>query len=333
VNVFVSLDYEIFFGSKSGSIEKTLIEPTAATAEVVRTHGARLSLFVDAGFLVRLAEYSRQSAQVDRQYAAVRRQLETLLNEGHEVQLHIHPHWEDSYWTDDGWLIDTTRYRLHDFDREAMRSILRRYYDALSQVSDQRGIVAFRAGGWVMQPFQEIGDALYELGIRIDSTVFQGGRADSKTHWFDFTDAPRLSRWRFESDPLVPREGGRFLELPIASFQSDPLFFWRMALLRAVAGSKHKPWGDGRAVPSGRKDLVRKLRATSASVVSIDGYRASCLAGAHSDYQNKGGTDFVIIGHPKLLTKYSLRLFGEFLAQHRDEQFLGYRDLLPLAAG
>lgn len=332
MNVFISLDYEIFFGSEPGSVEKNLIEPTEAIAAVARTRGARLSLFVDAGFLVRLEEHSVGSAEVSRQRSAIRRQLDSLLQEGHELQLHIHPHWEDSYWTDQGWVIDTTRYRLLDFDPVAMRSVMSRYHEALSHVADAREIIAFRAGGWVMQPFAAIGDALYELGIRIDSTVFPGGKADSATHWFDFTDAPDLSRWRFDSDPLVPNDHGRFLEVPIASYRPGPLFFWEMVLAKAAGGPKHEPWGDGRPVPLGRKDLLRKLFAASVTVVSIDGYKAKFLSTAYADYHAKGRDDFVIIGHPKMFTRYSLSQLDDFLASRRGDRFLGYSDLLPFAA-
>jgi hypothetical protein len=122
-----------------------------------------------------------------------------------------------------------------------------------------------------------------------------------------------LSRWRFDRDPLVPAPGP-FLEVPIASRQLSPAFFWRMALARKLGGARHRAFGDGRAIALEPGDLLRKLTRASTSVVSIDGYKASFLEAAARDYRARGLDDFVVIGHPKALTPYSLQRLDRYLA-------------------
>lgn len=326
MNILISLDYEVFFGRRSGSVSRTIIEPTEALRRIAERRGAKLCLFVDAGFLWRLEKHAGESAQLRRDLDAIRRQLTEMVEAGHEIQLHIHPHWEDSPWSGDGWDVQTGRYALHRFSDSGIAEIVSRYHAILARIAGAGNVLAYRAGGWVIQPFARLAVPLAAAGIRIDSTVYTGGTADSKTHWFDFRGAPGKSRWRFDDDPLVEAPEGRFLELPIASHRLSPDFYWRFAFFKKFGGGRHKAWGDGEAISMGKSDMIEKLLRPSHSVVSIDGYKAAFLAKAHAAYRRKGLEDFVIIGHPKAVTDYSLSVFDNFLASRTSERFVTYRD-------
>lgn len=315
MRTLLTFDYEVFFGRATGSVARTLLEPTQALCELALRHGVRMVFFVDAGFILRLRAEMHKVARLREEFDAVCRQVEALARAGHEVQLHIHSHWEDSVWTDDGWQVDTRRYRLHDFEPEAIDSIVRRYTTVLRELAGPDHAFAFRAGGWVIQPFDKLHDALRGVGVRIDSTVFAGGVSDGPTHTYDFRAAPPQSHWHFETDPLRPVADGWFLEVPIASHTVSPLFFWRFAVARKLGGAQHRAFGDGRAIGMGRGDMLRKLLRPSVSVVSMDGYKAGFLAQAAKRYRNRGMTDFVVIGHPKALTPYSMSRLDRFLAQ------------------
>src|SRR5688500_12830706 len=115
MRTLITLDYEIFFGAASGSVERSLLQPVEALTRVAARHGAKLVFFVDAGFLVRLRAEMPKSAQLRDDHARVCRQVEALAAAGHEVQLHIHSHWEDSRWEDGGWRMDVKRYALQSF--------------------------------------------------------------------------------------------------------------------------------------------------------------------------------------------------------------------------
>jgi hypothetical protein len=249
-----------------------------------------------------------------------------LVQLGHELQLHIHPHWEDSLWSEGGWQMDVRRYRLHDFASHELASIVSRYCRALAEFCPADSLCAYRAGGWVLQPFAMLADALAANGIEIDSTVFAGGQSESDTHVFDFRRAPEESLWRFNDDPLLAEKNGRFLELPIASHPVSPAFYWKLAFFRKLARQADRAFGDGSAIPLGRGDLLKKLLARTWSVVSIDGRKVDFLAQAYRRYQRLGREDFVVIGHPKALTRHSIVRLENFLATQRDIRFVDYQD-------
>jgi peptidoglycan/xylan/chitin deacetylase (PgdA/CDA1 family) len=314
MRTLLTLDYEVFFGRNTGTVARTLLEPTQALLRLAARHGARLVFFVDAGFLLRLRAEKHKAEALGAERDAILRQLECAAQAGHEIQLHVHPHWEDSHWSEGRWHVEDTRYALHAFPPGAIADILRRYAAALRELGGAQAAFAYRAGGWVIQPFHRLRDALLDVGVSIDSTVYAGGHSRSAIQPYDFRTAPAKSHWRFDSDPLVEVPDGPFLELPIASRRLSPFFFWRLALARKLGGPRHRPFGDGHAIAMERGDLARKLLARSSSVVSMDGYKASFLEAAARDYRRRGLEDFVVIGHPKALTPYSLERLDRFLS-------------------
>ncbi len=326
MNFLISLDYELFFGRRTGSVERCLFEPSEALCKAVHPYGGKLSFFVDAGFLLRLAAEAGKSDTLRREYDQLCHHLERLVQLGHELQLHIHPHWEDSYWADGNWQVDVRRYRLHDFAEDEIASIVSRYRKALAEFCPPESICAFRAGGWVLQPFSKLAEALAANGIEIDSTVFENGQSESDTHVFDFRGAPQKSLWRFNDDPLIAVEQGRFLEVPIAAHPVSPAFFWKLAFIRKLGRSTDRSFGDGAAIPLGRNDLLKKLLARTWSVVSIDGRKVDFLEAAFERYARLGRKDFVVIGHPKALTRHSIARLEQFLASRRDIRFVNYQD-------
>jgi hypothetical protein len=334
MKTLLTLDYEVYFGRRSGTVERCLIEPTRALLAIAGRHGARLAFFVDAGFILRLRAEMRRSAVLRAQHDAVCRQVEALARAGHEVQLHVHPHWEGSRWTEAGWEIDVERFALHAFDPAAIDDIVGRYAGVLRELAGSEAAFAYRAGGWVIQPFATLRPALLRHGVTVDSTVFPGGYNAGHVQPYDFRGAPAKSKWRFDDDPLAEAPGGAFLEMPIASHRLRPDFFWRLAAARKLGGARHRAFGDGQAIAMEGGDLLRKLLRPTASVVSIDGYKASFLDAAARAYEARGMEEFVVIGHPKALTPYSLEQLDAYLAKGRDVVgYAEYRDWTPACAG
>ncbi|EJF07466.1 putative xylanase/chitin deacetylase [Thiovulum sp. ES] len=303
-NIFITLDYELFFGSNSGTVEKSILYPTNKLLEVLDKYNVKASFFVDSGYLLKSGDKEVIS------------QIEKLSKEGHDIQLHIHPHWEDSYFQD-SWKMDTTRYRLHQF--ENIDEIVGKYKKALTDIVENQ-VFVFRAGGWCIQPFDKIKDALKKENIWLDSTLFYGGRNKSETHFFDFRNSPKMDFWQFEEDPLIEKDGF-FTEIPISSYKLSPLFFWKLAFFKKFGGQKYKSFGDGSAIGGSKWDKIRMLTSFSWSPVSIDGYKSSFLQKAFEEFSEK---NFVIIGHPKALSKYSLKKLEEFIKKNISENFTTY---------
>jgi hypothetical protein len=79
----------------------------------------------------------------------------------------------------------------------------------------------------------------------------------------------------------------------------------------------HKPLGDGNAMPAPgyRKKLLTKF---SNNPVSVDGYNSHLLNRALKKLQNKKHSHMVVIGHPKALSRYSVRKLEEFIIKNKE---------------
>ncbi len=325
MNIYITLDYELFFAQESGSVEKSIIEPTQKLLEVVDPLGIKLSFFVDSGYLIALEKYKDQYPLLQHDYNLITNQIKQLHKEGHDIQLHIHPHWEDTIYNGEKWEMNTSRYRLHHFPQEMIEKIVFEYKEVLTKLVGDT-IFAYRAGGWCIQPFDKIKDALKKNRIWLDSTLYKDGLKDNSTHYMDFRGMPDKTQWRFEDDPLVEDENGYFMEIPICCTKVSPLFYIQYALLRKFNKKSHAIHGDGKGVGREKKDTLKMLTKSEQAVASIDGFRLSYLQKALNSYsKNPANKHFVAMGHPKALTPYSLKAFKKFVTtNHTKHNFTTY---------
>nr|WP_164969312.1 hypothetical protein [Halarcobacter anaerophilus] len=288
-------------------------------------YGIKASFFVDSGYLIKLDEYRKKYNILEENYQNIVTQIKNLSNNGHDIQLHIHPHWEDSYFNGEKWIINTKRYRLQEFNDNEIDNIVFKYKKILTDITGNK-IFTYRAGGWCIQPFLNIGKALKKHNIWLDCTVFNNGKNNSNTHYFDFSNMPKKDIWKFDENPLKEDKTGYFTEIPISSYKVSPLFFWKLAFYKKFGGSFHKSFGDGNAVGGSKLDKLRMLIKRTDSVVSLDGYKISYLQSALFDFKkNIDNKNFVIIGHPKAMTEYSLKKLEEFIKKNKDSNFTTFK--------
>lgn len=331
VKLLLSLDYEIFFGNRTGSIEQCLLKPTQLLINLLDKYNIKVSLFVDAGFLLKLKQYGKEYPILLEQYKCIKEQLTSLSQQGHDIQLHIHPHWQDSVYNSNSWIINSERYRLHDFSAQEQQEIVSSYKQEL-QSCTVKDIFAFRAGGWCLQPFEQIKQALQDNHIWLDSTLFLNGFSDDPARWLNFKNMPKEMTWNFENDPLFINKEGYFTEVPISSIKTSPLFFWKLAFHKFFSNKVHSAFGDGQAMISNNNYYLQRLTKTTYGPVMIDGSKAGQLEKAFKTHLSspRKGHIFNVMGHPKSLTPYSLQQLEAFLKRHKDLISITYQDLAYL---
>ena len=77
--ILITLDYELFFG-QSGSIEKSIIEPTEKLLSILDRFNIKASFFVDSGYILKLKEYMRK---FDVLNSAIYSEMYSLQNTSH----------------------------------------------------------------------------------------------------------------------------------------------------------------------------------------------------------------------------------------------------------
>lgn len=328
MHVLLTFDYELFFGTKTGTAQKCMIEPTNLLLALCRKHAVPMTFFVDIGYLICLEKAAKHYPELTADLEAIKEQVRQMIDLKCSVQLHIHPHWEKSHYDGKRWSVVTDGcYKLDDFSDDEIARIMREYHAYLTELTRQP-VTSFRAGGWCIQPFSRLVNIFSGLDIRYDTSVFPGGKFLSPHYDFDFTLVPPFSdAYRFEDDVCKPVPSGQFVEVPIASWRYSPVFYWKLYALGRLFPERHKMMGDGSFLAQpGRKNAM--LTHFTWNHVSSDGFYAGKLRQQARAYDRKNIRHFVVIGHPKGLTIYAIEQLDAFISAGKNKySFLSFSDL------
>ncbi len=297
-----------------------MLEPTRDLLAIADGKDIRMTFFVDVGYLIAADQYP--SLQNEKQ--SVIDQLKLIISKGHDIQLHIHPHWERAVFNGEKWEMNTEgAYRLTDFKAEERKVIFAKYKQGLEEIIGRK-VKAYRAGGWCIQPFDELSDLFVENEILVDSSVIPGDFMLTDHYAIDFRSAPKKARYQFSDDVCKEDPNGPFIELPISSMRYSPLFFWQLYLLGRLFPASHKMIGDGSFISQGGRKK-RVLSTYSYNHISTDGYFAKKLSEGLRKCLNEGFEEMVIIGHPKGNTKYGLSKLRTFIENnHKKHNFTSF---------
>lgn len=307
MQIFITLDYELFFLEPSEGIDDCLIHSTQRFLNILDKEKVKAVFFVDAGYLVALQRQKPLYKKLQGDYTKIVNQLLFLEAKGHEIGLHIHPHWEDSFYDGHKWIMNLNRYKLADFSKPEAEAIFKNYYNVLQPLSAKK-IISYRAGGWCLEPFSHIRSAMLECGIYIDSTVYAEGYSTTATHRYDFRNYPKKEIWKFNNEPAIEDENGIFLEVPSAAQQLSPAMYWKV-----MADRIRKKDCNGQGVKPSVKEVLKKLFLKTTDAVSIDAYKADQLLESFKQKEKQGGKYFCITGHPKCFTERTYENLQQFV--------------------
>jgi len=318
MQINLSFDYELFFGSESGTAENCLLKPTAQLMSLAKKHQIQMIFFVDAGYLVQLKAAANHIQCAD-DFQKVSEQLKQLVNDGHEVALHVHPHWEDSKFENGKWMIDSSRYKLADFSEKEASDIISKYHQVLIDITGKR-CTSYRAGGWCIQPFSHFKRALQSNGIFTDSSVYYKGYHASGAHAYDFSLASDKPEWQFENDCCIEEKNGSFKEVSITSDKINPFFYWKLYLKMRAKPSIYKPMGDGSWLKD-KKRIYKQFYSSTNHFACADGYFASRLMAILNGHQHLNKTRMMVLSHPKSLAACSFGYLDMFMAYAKSKNY------------
>ena len=327
MKAYITLDYELFMGSKVGTIENSLIKPMNALTEMLDKYNIKCNVFVDAAYLLRLYQLKGNKA-IDEQFQLVTSHIQGLSSQGHSIQFHFHPQWLYSRY-ENGWIMDFDHYKISDMPLEEIKTLIPQAIELLQSYSSNK-LKAFRAGGFSFPDEPCFYDILRKYGIDIDTSVLGGAKAKSKYQTYNYTKIPAYSPYRFNDDICVDNKNGFFTEYPITSITMSGFRYWVIKYFlskRFRAQPNSNKYGDGLGIgiPGGRYDrLIHKLkRIFTSSVIyaAIDGFLSLYLENIYSYTVRNKADVFVIIGHPKIISDNSIRNFERFINRHKDLDF------------
>lgn len=219
-HLILTVDYELF-GNGTGCVDHCMLGPAERMMRIAERYSAPVTFFTEV--LELMAMERGQDAQAE----AVKIQLRDVLRRGHDAQLHLHPQWDGAkLGSDEDWALNMKLWRIGDLPYDDIYRILSEAKSWLLHVaqpikSDYQ-CLAFRAGGWCIQPSKHVLKALRNLEFDIESTVAPGFRNANKGEWSDFRVVPDMPFWKVDQDVCRAVDDGLW-ELPIVTGNIGPV--------------------------------------------------------------------------------------------------------------
>lgn len=254
IYILYSADYELFLGGNYCDENEVLINPTNDLLDMCDRQKIPLTLFADIFSILRYKEHNLFDFP-----NTAEKQLKDAILRGHDVQSHVHPHWKYTRIEGNRYSVNTDYFLLGnlDTDPEALYGKILDYlktsrnylHDLLRQVNTSYQCVAFRAGGYGLQPnAAAVIKALTDAGFIIDSSIVPDLVMRNTINEIDFSLVPNLANYYLEDGIKSPSKGDHgIFEIPIASctFSIGENFLNQLSLLSRYVHNKRMGRSSG----------------------------------------------------------------------------------------
>ena len=228
-SVLLTFDYELPLGSCK-DYSRGLFEPADKLLKLAGELKVPVNLFVDICSLQMFKDWD-----YDKYFVPFKKQLQSALAEGHDIQLHLHPHWLTSKYRN-GTYFPSNNFTLSHYRNNIypnnISGIIENAVALLNEIGREVNpdfhCLAYRGGGFNLAPDTDlIINALYQYGIRIDSSIARGYYFRSNIQTSDYRKTPDKANWFISLNGELNSEANNgILEIPIASM--PPYFIHRM---------------------------------------------------------------------------------------------------------
>jgi hypothetical protein len=332
INILLTFDYELPLGGIKGSFDDCLFEPTEKLLSLAKKKNVPLNFFADILGYEKFRSLGRTDFAIPFE-----KQLVAAFNSGHDIQLHLHPHWLETKIEKDKFY-PSSKFGLDAYKDEnginSIEGIINSGIDALEKIikkdSTDYKCIAYRGGGYVLNPDSDrILKALYSRGVFIDATISKGYFFKSDLSCVDYTSTPEKGNWflSLNGDLTLENPDNKSLwEIPIASkpksvFETPTSFKIKKYAWRA-------PENRGFVIHEKPVNLSIKERMKvllSSRMLTFDNftYKKDFPLKVLNYHINKHRKDDLLylcaVSHPKSMGDYSFELMEYFIDQARSK--------------
>lgn len=320
--IFITIDYELFLGPRTGSVQNCLIIPMNHLMDVLDKYGVKATLFVDCAYLYKLSLLKNKYKQLQDDFDMIISNLKKYISSGHEIQFHFHPQWLYSDYKNNRWNLDFKHYSLENMAPVFLRKTFKESKELVESILNIK-MNAFRAGGFTIQNYKNIADLFKDNGIEIDSSVVRNAYINSNNMSYDFRNISTKSTWYFSTEVTLEVANGSFIELPITTSKELVLSsYMKKIWFVLINKANNKCWGDGTSITALNNPWINTFRRIK-NILSGSRYiyaslDEGALTNLEKHYRNQHYDNMTWITHPKYLTEYSLKVLDEFLCTHKN---------------
>jgi peptidoglycan/xylan/chitin deacetylase (PgdA/CDA1 family) len=344
--ILVTIDYELF-GNGLGDLERHLVNPTELALSYFKTNDIKATFFVEFAELMAIEEQVRKGVtpcRINKQFHKVMNQIEAIVRQGHDIQLHYHPQWDGGFWAGEAWQIEQECERLLSRGEQYLTEAILRGKSFLEGIiggiRENAAVHVFRAGMFQYDRSLKVGRALLNAGIKIDSSMVRGlvkHRKYSEVNNMDLLDY-RQPYWRSLDGSQVDDPGGEqsLLEVPVWSvMQPGWKKFSRGRVLNKLTRNRNYTSFEELSTnvgfqwnPVSMLDWLRRRQSNIWDFSLLDGKQLiSHFQKAKQFHADSPLYPLVLLGHSKEL--YSMRafaIFDRYINRHTNSHWITFSE-------
>ena len=182
-------DWELS-GNGSGDVRRLQFEPLRRLVNIYNRLGIRGSFNAEVMQQLTFRQHENEHAELKTWANEWDDIVRETFRQGHDIQLHIHPQWQNAQYIDGRWNL-TSDWSILNYSREAALQMLLRGKEYLEkllrEVDSSYRCVSFRSGAWCIAPSPHMLELLASLGIVFDMSIVAGVRFDTRNIKLDYT--------------------------------------------------------------------------------------------------------------------------------------------------
>ncbi|MEX2485545.1 MAG: hypothetical protein WED10_13320 [Brumimicrobium sp.] len=272
MHLALTFDYELF-GDGTGDVFEHMIKPTDEILRICESHGIKTTLFFEVLEYLKLKEEWEKGNTMgysNNPITAIEEQVHHAAQNGHDVQLHLHPQWVHAKWTGNKWRLDMGNWRLGDFSstRYSIEELLAASKQAVEQlvrkVQPDYECTILRAGAYNIMPSDEVYKAMKKVGLQADSSVYPGGYENGRLSKYDYRSVPLNKDYWWAAPKDIRKslaEHKDIMEIPVFALPQRRIhkLLNRDKLASLVFGGKRKISSVAKEKMS-KRSFIEKLR-------------------------------------------------------------------------
>jgi hypothetical protein len=329
--IILTIDYELYLGDKTGTVKECMIEPTAKLLSFLKTSNSKMTVFWDILHYYQLLHFEKDYPELNEDKLLIEKQILELAKSGHDIQLHLHPHWLDAKYENGKWIFNYDRFKLHSLKKESNIDDINTIIGCISiskkiieniirRVNPDYETTTFRAGGYLIEPFNEINEAFIANNIKIDSSVCSGLYNKNGQSTYDFRDYPLKQKYNFNITPKNIVESGHYVELPITTIKLSLIRNIYYKLLRKIKYSSLDNERKGTGINSNsinNNTITKKIISIFFSPQRSQFTTDLSFREKFNYIFNKVPDQSIMIMHPKLLNSHTLKIIDDYLSTNK----------------
>ncbi len=214
----ITNDWELF-GDGSGDFFEVQHDPMREMLRLLKEHRKKITIMAEIGQQFAHRELGKKEKWAREIVYAWENLLRDAVRQRSDVQLHFHPQWLKCSFEDGRWQMNMDNWSLSSLDEKTIKKVLgkgKRYLEnMLKPVYNKYKCVAFRTGGFCIQPSEQIVSALKQIGMAADTSVVPGTYSEG---FYDFRKAySNILPWRADFKEITHPSGDpkAILEFPV----------------------------------------------------------------------------------------------------------------------